>query len=122
LVAAFAVDAPTATFGDLAGLFHVEMDHVPGPASMDAPWLAVAGPGGVEEPALAQPEVGQDPGHGATPERHTLGGQFMGDAVGRPLVVAAEPFDAGHRQAGVAAGWWCGVEGRSVRPSSPNWL
>lgn len=37
LVAALAVDAPSAAVGDLVGLFHIEVDHVTGPAGDDAP-------------------------------------------------------------------------------------
>lgn len=51
----FAVGAPPASVGDSADLFHIEVDHMAGPAGADALGLSVDLAAGVDELAPVQP-------------------------------------------------------------------
>src|SRR5690606_39499402 len=82
------VDAPPATIGDPADFLHVEVDHVPGPASGDLAGLAAVLAAWVDEPALAEAEAGEVAGDGAAVDREPEGSEFVGDALCGPLVVA----------------------------------
>src|SRR5690606_38447703 len=74
VIAVFAVHAPAAAVGNLAGLLYVEVDHVPGPAGDDPLRFPVVLAGGVEEPAAVQAEVEQVAADGAHRDRDALGG------------------------------------------------
>ena len=82
LGAAAAVDPPAAAVGDDTDLFHVNVDHMTGPAGTDATRCAVVLTGRVEVPAAVEPEVGQVPADGADRDPHTVACQLEGDAAG----------------------------------------
>jgi hypothetical protein len=103
---------------DPADLLHVQMRHVTRPAGDDLAGLAVAVTAEVDEPALTKSESGQVAGDGAAVDSEVQLGQFVGDPVGRPLLLPPPGLDPLNARAGVASGLWCGVEGRSCRPSS----
>jgi hypothetical protein len=93
LGAVAAVDAPPAAVGDPADLLHVQMCHVTRPAGDDLAGLAVAVTAGVDEPALTKPESGQVAGDGAAVDAEVQLGQFVGDPVGRPLLLPPPGLD-----------------------------
>ncbi len=94
LVAAAAVDSPSATVGDPADLLHVDVDQVARPSGDDLSWLTVRVAVRVDEPAAADPERGKVTRDGAAGDLGSLGGQLVGDAGGGPLVLAAHGLDS----------------------------
>ncbi|MBT2509452.1 hypothetical protein J7I98_26955 [Streptomyces sp. ISL-98] len=56
LSAVLAVDPPAAAVGDSADFFHVDVDHVTGPAGEDFLRFVVGVAVGVDEPSLAETE------------------------------------------------------------------
>jgi hypothetical protein len=79
--------------GDPADLLHVQMCHVTRPAGDDLAGLGVAVTAGVDEPALTKPESGQVAGDGAAVGAEVQLGQFVGDPVGRPLLLPPPGLD-----------------------------
>src|SRR5699024_15852 len=63
-VAVATVGLPAATVGDLPGLLHVHVDHVPGIAGGDRPWSAQVLTVGSDVADAVQAEPVQPAGHG----------------------------------------------------------
>src|SRR5690625_1298886 len=68
-------------------------DHVTGPAGDDLPWFAVVVAAGINEPSLAQAELGEVPSDRTAVDREAELGEFAGDALGGPLVLASPGLD-----------------------------
>jgi hypothetical protein len=82
LVAVAAMDTPSAAIGDAPDLLHVQVHHVAGPASGDLPGLAVTVSVVIDEPALAESELGRMSTHGPAVDHESDVGQFVGDPLG----------------------------------------